>query len=149
MIFLRPQQRYSSKLKSKQVERCAQFSGCLAFVFLVMAALMLFFAIVSRYSEQKTVFYILFALSLLSFGAMLGVTIFHVNKVKDNNKKEQAYQLSQLPSVRFAAAQHQFDNSVFQCDTLQQQVPIQNSLPINSTSKTNVVSFNHSNNKRY
>jgi hypothetical protein len=149
MIFLRPQQRYSSKLKTKQVERCAHFSGCLAFVLLVIAAIMLFFGIVSRFSEQKTVFYILFALSLLSFFTMLGVTIFHVKKVKDNNKKERAYQLSQLPSVRFAVAQHHFENSVFQYDIQQQQLPIQNSMPLNSTTQTNAVSFDNTNNKRY
>ena len=126
MIFIN-HQKYSSKVKTLHQERCGHFCGVLALIFLLLAIAMLYLAITTQFSEQKTTYYIIFALSLLSFGGITGVTIFLICSAAQKKTSQRAYELNFLTSQRMAATfnEQQVYDSQFQRDI---QMQIQASL---------------------
>ncbi|RNA31688.1 hypothetical protein BpHYR1_004620 [Brachionus plicatilis] len=94
MLFVR-RHKSSANIQAKHQERCAQITGFLGFLMLVLASLMLYFAITTEYSEQKTMFYILFAACLCSFGLLVGITIYQLKKSQDKKRSFVNYQINQ------------------------------------------------------
>lgn len=94
MLFLR-RPKTSVNIQAKHQERCAQITGFLGFLMLIISSLMLFFAITTEYSEQKTMFYILFVTCLISFGFLVAITIYQVKKSQDKKRNFMNYQINQ------------------------------------------------------
>jgi cytochrome b subunit of formate dehydrogenase len=126
MMFFRGNT-YSSKVKTMHQERCGHICACLAVFLLALSGAMLFLAINAQFSEQKTTFYIIFALSLIGVGVLVGVTIFLIRNAAKKRDSQRAYQLNYLTSKRMAAAfnQQQIYDTEFQREI---QMQIQNSI---------------------
>lgn len=78
----------------KHHKMCTQFLSVSAFIVLCLVGVMLFLAIRSQHSEQKTVFWIIFALSLVGLFIIIGFLIyqmqrlFHYKKLEDKIKAQ-------------------------------------------------------------
>ncbi len=84
MIFIRSNQRRksSTEIKAKHHQRCAKLFACLAFILLILLGIMLYLAITTQYSEQKTTYYVLFAFSLIGSAVMCGLSAYQVCNVQ-------------------------------------------------------------------
>lgn len=125
MIFIRTNDRFSSKVKARHQERIGHFCGLLAFMVLILVGVMLYMAITTQFSEQKTVYYIVFALGIVAFGILTGITIHSVYKSTEKLESERVYNANQLASKRMAMAYSQNLDEQFHNDI---QLQIQNSL---------------------
>lgn len=85
----------STNVKAQHQERCGQFSAILAFISLIFVGVMLYLAITSQFSEQKTVYYILFVISLILFIGLTGLSIYSVLKSIEKKQAHRNYQLNQ------------------------------------------------------
>ena len=84
-------QRLSTQFKAKHEQRCGQFCGVLAMLALLLAILMLYFALVTQYSEQRTTYWILFVLSFLSLALLSGIAVQQISSGKEKMSAQQAY----------------------------------------------------------
>ena len=103
MFFLGPES-YSSRLKLKQNERCTQFLVFVLFVIVVLFALALYLGIVSQFSEQKTVFFILVAFSFVAFFIVLGFTVWQCRKLEERRRQAELFKMNQFSSRLFMNA---------------------------------------------
>jgi hypothetical protein len=97
--------RKKDKIQSIEIEnqeRCAQVSGLFAFVSLVLLAVMLYLAITSQFSEQKTVYYILVVVAFFSFLLLSGITAYLVSKSNDQRSVRQQYEANNIAMRRSA-----------------------------------------------
>ena len=118
---------YSSKVKTMHQERCGHICVCLAFFLIILAGLFLFLAIKAQFSEQKTTFYIMFALSIIGVGILAGLAFFLIRNAARKRETQRNYQLNYLTSRRMAAAfnQQQVYDTEFQREI---QLQIQSSI---------------------
>jgi hypothetical protein len=70
MIFVKSE-RFREEVKRKHIELYIQLSSFLALITIILVGIMLFFAISSQFSEQKTVFYMLVVLFFMCFVILL------------------------------------------------------------------------------
>ncbi|CAF0713687.1 unnamed protein product [Brachionus calyciflorus] len=94
MIFLH-RQKDSTRIRANHQERCAQFTGALAILTLIIIGVMLYLAVSSQFSEQKTAYYIIFALGIVFFGVLIGLTIYFVKKSQEKKLNYRNYQINQ------------------------------------------------------
>jgi ABC-type transport system involved in cytochrome c biogenesis permease subunit len=114
MIFLKNQQRKSSvQIKSEHNERCAKLFASLAFFLLILLSVMLYLAISSQYSEQKTTYYVVFACSALGFLTLSSLSVYQFLVVK----KEPPPDMHRLSFIHLAPQlnqnQQQIDDQYF------------------------------------
>lgn len=108
MLFMRKDKLNSvNDIKIKNQERCAHFSSLSAFVCLIMIVLMLYMAITSQFSEQKTVYYMLFVLSLVSFCILVGITVYIIMKTSEKKTIQQQYEANTMALRRSAILKQQ------------------------------------------
>jgi hypothetical protein len=126
MMFFRGNT-YSSKVKTMHQERCGHICGCLALFLVLLSGLFLFLAIEAQFSEQKTTFYIMFALSIIGVGVLAVLAFFLIRNASRKRESQRNYQLNYLTSKRMAAAfnQQQIYDTEFQREI---QMQIQNSI---------------------
>jgi hypothetical protein len=67
-------------------ERCAQVGALCSALAIIVTAILLYFAIMTEYGEQKTVYFITSAFSLIGLCFLIGLTIYYVRKlmIKEN-----------------------------------------------------------------
>lgn len=94
MLFMR-RQKSSVNIRAKHQQRCAQITGFLSCLLLITACFLLYLAISTEYSEQKTMFYILFVTCLISSAILLGITIYQFKKSQDKKRSFMNYQINQ------------------------------------------------------
>ena len=84
MIFIRTDQRRknSTEIKAKHHQRCAKLFAILAVILLILLGIMLYLAITTQYSEQKTTYYVLFVFSLIGSIVMCGLSAYQVCNVE-------------------------------------------------------------------
>lgn len=84
MIFIKNnnQRKNSKQLRAEHQQRCAKLFATLAFIMLLLLGVMLYLAISSQYSEQKTAYYIVFAFAVIGFLALTGLSIYEFLCVK-------------------------------------------------------------------
>ena len=75
---------YSMKLANE--ERCAHCLGILGIVCLIVSAVMLYFAIVTQYSEQKTIYYIVFVVGVLAVFFFCGLAWFLLGRIAEKRE---------------------------------------------------------------
>lgn len=94
MLFMR-RQKSSVNIRATHQHRCAQITGFLSCLLLVAGCLLLYLAISTEYSEQKTMFYILFVTCLISCAILLGITVYQFKKSQDKKRSFMNYQINQ------------------------------------------------------
>ena len=102
----------SSKLKAEHSKRCFQLCGILAFIILVLTVVMLILAITSQYSEQKTIFYVVFVSSTIGFFILLGTTVHQYLNKNAKEEKISNFKANQLQLSRFLFMSQHFDNQM-------------------------------------
>lgn len=73
-------------MKLANEERCAYCLGILAFLCLVVMAFILYFAIVTEYSEQKTLFYIIFVIGFLVIVLFAGLAWHIISRTREKRE---------------------------------------------------------------
>lgn len=96
-----------SSMKLANEERCAHFLALLAVVCVVVAGVMLYFAIVTQYSEQKTVYYIVFVVAVLATALFGGLTWFILNRIREKRECSYHYQMNAMAVRRGARMQQE------------------------------------------
>ncbi len=114
MIFIgNAQKHFSTNHKLHHHERCAQFCVVAALLLLVLVGVFLYLGITSQYSEQKTVFYILFAVCVLAFIGVAIFTVYQVFALSDKKRKRDAILSHQSSTNRYAYAAHANAHSMY------------------------------------
>jgi uncharacterized membrane protein len=103
--------RNANKIQLQQQERCAQFLTFCAFILLTLVGIMLYLAITTEYSEQKTIYFIAFVVGIIVFIIMIGLIVHQFRKASQKSSLEQAYKMAQSPSYRFAQQQQQLEQA--------------------------------------
>lgn len=96
MIFINNKNyvKSSKQLKAQHKQRCAKLFATLAFFTLFLIGVMLYLAISSQYSEQKTAYYVIFAVSVVGFFVLIGLSVYQFLTVKRDPPPSMQHRLS-------------------------------------------------------
>ncbi len=144
MYFLK-NERFREKLRRQHLERYINFSIFLSICSLIIIGFMLFFAITSQFSEQKTVFYFLVVLfSFMFIGFVVTASYFNSRlKNQDDTQRLRANNLSTLMIRNIS--QQSINNDFEQRYEYDQPLQMQILNPNASKIKTNRMDRNFSN----
>ncbi len=67
--------RYSNNIKAKHQQRCGFLLGIIAFLTIVLTITALVLGLTTSYSESKTAYFIISAITFTAFGIICGVTV--------------------------------------------------------------------------
>jgi phosphoglycerol transferase MdoB-like AlkP superfamily enzyme len=91
MMFYRPPSRANHKWHTHAVRHhkmCTQFLAISAFLIICLVGIMLFFAVRASHSEQKTAFWVVFAVSLVGLFITIGFLVYQMQKLFHHRKEE-------------------------------------------------------------
>ncbi len=153
MYFLK-NERFREQVRRQHLERYINLSIFLSICSLITIGIMLFFAIKTQFSEQKTVFYILVVLFSSMFISFVITAIYFNNRLKDqeDTQRMRANNLSSM-MIRNISSQQSLNNGFgidprYEYDPrMQMQNLSNNPNNINPIHKNSII--NNSNNRHF
>ena len=101
MFFVKYPDATSSSIKMNQNERCVKFLTFCAFFVVVLIGVMLFLAITTEFSEQKTVYYLIVAFGFISLGIIIGFAVWQYLQLKERRSRAELFRMNQYSSRQF------------------------------------------------